>query len=444
MTRKTKRYSISAQFTLLLIVSGACCCLLFLGLHLGIEGLLKQYFRDTDLEERITEQRVADFQEYVTENQLSTDDTQAILQWTRGKPLILMEIYRSNVLVFSSYAPNDKALEENQEEVPRYDWMSYFVVDFADGQGDVILYCDDFFRYFTYATLGEVIFCTLLFLVCFLIGCQRIVRYIRQLGQEIQAMESGDLNSPITVSGRNDLTTLAESLDAMRVTLRTQQEQTALTYAANQTLISQMSHDLRTPLTTLLIYTEILRYHKYQGEEQFFSYLNKIDAKAQQIKQLSENILEYSLTSRGPSVKLDSPAPSSQVLPPYLEEAVFHLTRCGFTCEKNLALGQLPVAIYEPFFRRITDNLVSNISKYARPDCPVRISAFEEEGQAFVTWENQVDPGAQHTESTCIGLSSVKTMMEKMGGSCSVHQDALLFQVTLAFPSREPPIVPQT
>lgn len=48
-------------------------------------------------------------------------------------------------------------------------------------------------------------------------------------------------------AGDNDLTALAESLDAMRLAFRAQQEREASTYAANQALISQMSHDLRTP-----------------------------------------------------------------------------------------------------------------------------------------------------------------------------------------------------
>lgn len=434
MARKTKRHSVSSQFFLLLLVSGACCCLLFFGIRFGISSLLTEYLIDSDFEQRTTERRITDFQEYVTENQLTVNDTQAILDWTRGKPLILMEIYRSNVLVFTSYAPGNQALEENDAEVPYYDWVSYYVVKFADGDAEVLLYCDDVFRYFTYATIGDVVLCTLVFLLIFLAGSQRIVRYIRQLRGEIQAMEAGDLNSPITLRGNNDLTALAESLDAMRVTLRNQQEQTAWTYAANQTLISEMSHDLRTPLTTLLLYTEILRYHKYQGEEQFHSYLNKIDAKAQQIKQLSENILEYSLTSRDHSIELEVPTLAREVFTPYLEKAVFHLTRCGFSCETDFLLGESPVAVHSPFLRRIIDNVVSNITKYANPHQPVKIRAWEQDGQIRLAFENIVDHDARQTESTGIGLSSVKTMMEKMRGSSAVEQTDSLFRITLSFP----------
>ena len=174
--------------------------------------------------------------------------------------------------------------------------------------GDVVLYSNDLYRYSTYATIAEVILCAALFLTGFLIAFQRTVSYMRQISLEIQAMEGGDLNQPVTVRGDNDLTALAESLDAMRLAFRAQRERESSTYAANQALISQMSHDLRTPLTTLLIYTEILRYGKYQGEDQLRGYLDKIDEKAQQIKQLAENLLEYSLASQKRAVEMEPPA----------------------------------------------------------------------------------------------------------------------------------------
>ena len=306
LKREKTHKSILAQFFILLVGLGLLCGALFLVLHTTVGSALESYVYSSDFLSNVTEKRVNDLQEYVTENQVSATDSQALSQWMRGKPLTLMEIYRSNVLVYSSYASYSLAVEGGDftwtategEETPTYDWISYYTVDFADGEGEVVLYSNELYRYSTYATMVEIILCAALFLLGFLIAFQRTVSYMRQISLEIQAMEGGDLNRPITVRGDNDLTALAESLDAMRLAFRAQQEREASTYAANQALISQMSHDLRTPLTTLLIYTEILRYGKYQGEEQLRGYLDKIDGKAQQIKQLAENLLEYSLASQ--------------------------------------------------------------------------------------------------------------------------------------------------
>ena len=101
-----------------------------------------------------------------------------------------------------------------------------------------------------------------------------------------------------------------------------------------------MSHDLRTPLTTLLIYTEILRYGKYQGEEQLRGYLDKIDGKAQQIKQLAENLLEYSLASQKRAVEMEPPAPAGEVFGPLLQETATFLEQYGYTFQWELHFGQ--------------------------------------------------------------------------------------------------------
>ena len=149
-------------------------------------------------------------------------------------------------------------------------------------------------------------------------------------------MEGGDLDHPITVRGSDELTTLASSLDSMRLTLRQQHEDEAAAAAKVKSLITEMSHDLRTPLTTLLLYTEILRHHKYETEAQQDEYLAKIDGKARQIKQLSDNLFEYALVTRDTVVQLDAPARFSQIFEEPLAEMVEMLQQRGFACALEL------------------------------------------------------------------------------------------------------------
>ena len=439
--REKTHKSILAQFFILLVGLGLLCGALFLVLHTTVGSALESYVYSSDFLSNVTEKRVNDLQEYVTENQVSATDSQALSQWMRGKPLTLMEIYRSNVLVYSSYASYSLAVEGDDftwtategEETPTYDWISYYSVEFSDGWGDVVLYSNDLYRYSTYATIAEVILCAVLFLAGFLIAFQRTVSYMRQISLEIQAMEGGDLNQPVTVRGDNDLTALAESLDAMRLAFRAQRERESSTYAANQALISQMSHDLRTPLTTLLIYTEILRYGKYQGEDQLRGYLDKIDEKAQQIKQLAENLLEYSLASQKRAVEMEPPAPAAEIFRPLLQESATFLEQYGYAFHWDLDFGEGRVAVHTPYLRRILDNLSSNILKYASLQEPISIQAREQEGVLALSFCNGLKD-RDEPAGTCVGLSSVEAMMEKMGGSSHAEQTGAAFQITLLFP----------
>lgn len=439
--RKKTHQSILTQFFALLVGLGILCGGLFVVLNATVESVLENYLLSSDFLDTVIEERVNDLQDYVTENQVSATDSQALSQWMRGKPLTLMEIYRSNVLVYSSYASYSLAVEGDDftwtategEETPTYDWISYYSVEFSDGWGDVVLYSNDLYRYSTYATIAEVILCAVLFLAGFLIAFQRTVSYMRQISLEIQAMEGGDLNQPVTVRGDNDLTALAESLDAMRLAFRAQRERESSTYAANQALISQMSHDLRTPLTTLLIYTEILRYGKYQGEDQLRGYLDKIDEKAQQIKQLAENLLEYSLASQKRAVEMEPPAPATEIFRPLLQETATFLEQYGYAFHWDLDFGEGRVAVHTPYLRRILDNLSSNILKYASLQEPISIQAREQEGMLALSFCNGLKD-RDEPAGTCVGLSSVEAMMEKMGGSSHAEQTGAAFQITLLFP----------
>lgn len=439
--RKKTHQSILTQFFALLVGLGILCGGLFVVLNTTVESVLENYLLSSDVLDTVIEERVNDLQDYVTENQVSATDSQALSQWMRGKPLTLMEIYRSNVLVYSSYASYSLAVEGDDftwtategEETPTYDWISYYSVEFSDGWGDVVLYSNDLYRYSTYATIAEVILCAVLFLAGFLIAFQRTVSYMRQISLEIQAMEGGDLNQPVTVRGDNDLTALAESLDAMRLAFRAQRERESSTYAANQALISQMSHDLRTPLTTLLIYTEILRYGKYQGEDQLRGYLDKIDEKAQQIKQLAENLLEYSLASQKRAVEMEPPAPAAEIFRPLLQETATFLEQYGYAFHWDLDFGEGRVAVHTPYLRRILDNLSSNILKYASLQEPISIQAREQEGVLALSFCNGLKD-RDEPAGTCVGLSSVEAMMEKMGGSSHAEQTGAAFQITLLFP----------
>ena len=439
--RKKTHQSILTQFFALLVGLGILCGGLFVVLNATVESVLENYLLSSDVLDTVIEERVNDLQDYVTENQVSATDSQALSQWMRGKPLTLMEIYRSNVLVYSSYASYSLAVEGDDftwtategEETPTYDWISYYSVEFSDGWGDVVLYSNDLYRYSTYATIAEVILCAVLFLAGFLIAFQRTVSYMRQISLEIQAMEGGDLNQPVTVRGDNDLTALAESLDAMRLAFRAQRERESSTYAANQALISQMSHDLRTPLTTLLIYTEILRYGKYQGEAQLRGYLDKIDEKAQQIKQLAENLLEYSLASQKRAVEMEPPAPAAEIFRPLLQETATFLEQYGYAFHWDLDFGEGRVAVHTPYLRRILDNLSSNILKYASLQEPISIQAREQEGVLALSFCNGLKD-RDEPAGTCVGLSSVEAMMEKMGGSSHAEQTGAAFQITLLFP----------
>ncbi|NCE66087.1 sensor histidine kinase [Pseudoflavonifractor sp. 524-17] len=432
---KHRASSLTAHFGLLLLLSGAAAVLVFCCLRFGGGWLLEQYFNGSDFQQQYNERRIQNFQSYVEENGLATTDTAQITRWNKKHPLILMEVYRSNILRYTSAAP-EEALD-NETEVPYYTWVSYYEIPFADGAAEVVIYADDTYRFFTWLTVLSLGIALLVFLGVFLWGSRGLVRYICQLSVDIQAMEGGDLDVPITFRGNHELTRLAHSLDSMRRAFQEQKEQETNIFRANQAMITAMSHDLRTPLTTLQIYTDILRYKKYRPD-QLDGYLEKIDAKAAQIKQLSENIFEYSLVSRHQTIELEAPRPVRDVFHDQLSEMAVYLTQQNFSFELELDWPDLDISIYSQYIKRLMDNVLSNLVKYADAELPILIAVMEKDGGVAILFQNKISSTPLQQEGTHIGLANMKAMMEKMGGRCCAGQTGSLFQLELWFPSVPP------
>ena len=430
-----KNHGLAKQFTALILLSGLCSALLLVGMQYALNKALRAYFSREEVQQRIAIEQLADLQAYIDENQLASTDWKEIDEWSHRHRNTMLGFYREGEEPYFSMPRIYQGREDAQPggQFQPFEWLSFNSVRFSDGEAAVALYYNGVNAYYGIGCeilLGVVI---VLFPAFFLFGSRKIIRYIVQLSEEIQAMEGGDLDHPITIRGADELTTLARCLDSMRITLRTQQQEEAEASAKVKSLITEMSHDLRTPLTTLLLYTEILRSHKYDGKAQENDYLNKIDTKARQIKQLSDNLFEYALVTRDTVVTLDPPARFSAILEEPLTDLIDHLQQRGFLCRLELGSDDPLLTVRSQYVRRILDNITSNILKYADPQQEICIRFVREADKAGLTFRNGTLPVPPSAESTKVGLTSMETMMDKMHGVFRVEQGSGWFGVTLLF-----------
>ena len=430
-----KNHGLAKQFTALILLSGLCSALLLVGMQYALNKALRAYFSREEVQQRIATEQLADLQAYIDEHQLASTDWKEIDEWSHRHRNTMLGFYREGEEPYFSMPRIYQGREDAQPggQFQPFEWLSFNSVRFSDGEAAVALYYNGVNAYYGIGCeilLGVVI---VLFPVFFLFGSRKIIRYIVQLSEEIQAMEGGDLDHPITIRGADELTTLARCLDSMRITLRTQQQEEAEASAKVKSLITEMSHDLRTPLTTLLLYTEILRSHKYDGKAQENDYLNKIDTKARQIKQLSDNLFEYALVTRDTVVTLDPPARFSAILEEPLTDLIDHLQQRGFLCRLELGSDDPLLTVRSQYVRRILDNITSNILKYADPQQEICIRFVQEADKAGLTFRNRTLPVPPSAESTKVGLTSMETMMDKMHGVFRVEQGSGWFRVTLLF-----------
>lgn len=214
-------------------------------------------------------------------------------------------------------------------------------------------------------------------------------------------------------------------------------------------LITNVSHDIKTPLTSIINYVDLLQKPHTPEEEK--TYLEVLNRQSQRLKKLIEDLMEMSKASTGnltaDITKLDAVESVNQALGDFadkLEKA--QLTPVFRHPEESVAMmadGRLAW--------RVLSNLLSNTVKYALPGTRVYIDVMAVEGKVIISLKNisrdelNVDADelmerfvrgddSRNTEGSGLGLNIAKTLMDLQKGQLQLLVDGDLFKVTLIFP----------
>lgn len=438
---REKMHSLYFKLAGLLLAAVAVSGLFFVVINYAGEQMITKIFSDSSHIEKLSEAYIQDLQDYIDETKAASNDSEKLTEWVRKQKIVSIQVYKDEILTYDSNYP-DAAVEDAEAEGAYYEWEYYYTAEFADGTADVFLY--GFFSYplYSYAMTAEILLAVILLVAIVILGIRRPVKYIGRLKDECEILGNGNLDYQVTVQGRDELALLAQGLDNMRMALRESNEKEAEITAANRRMITEMSHDLRTPLTSLLIYTEILGKKAAKDPRQAMEYVRKIEKKARQIKRLSDNIFEYALITEETKAELGEPQTLRELFYDPLSEMTAYLGERGYTVELRPDTGsgseRRQIRVNEEYINRIMDNIVSNIEKYADKSMPVRIETIYTEEYGGLAFRNGISCSMEDrrkTEgSTNIGLHNVEKMMKKMNGYFRVKQTENIFEITLIFP----------
>lgn len=258
------------------------------------------------------------------------------------------------------------------------------------------------------------------------------IQSIRNLQEDVFTLAIGDWNHEITVSDKDEIGRLAQDLNQMRIAFLQTMDNEQQARVANKELISSLSHDLRTPLTTLKGYLEIMNL-KRDNIKFRDQYLQKCLDKVEEITYLSNKMFEYSLVFSTEYNSDLSSIPVQKVMDTlvdhiqYLREMDLHILyeplQTSLSMDANFAMMQ-----------RILNNIFSNIQKYCDPWKDIVIQTTIEEDQFKISFTNSINHHLDKVESNGIGLKSVKKMIEIHRGTFYQDETNDLFTIILTFP----------
>ena len=430
--KSEKVISLYLEWFLLLFFSGILSVLFFVVSSFVAEQQIERHYENRTIVQKHNEKYISKLQRYVSRQGISSEELQRLDEWISHNKLIYIQIRKDGKWVYFSDVSMDE-IQSEEYDVSLYPPDSCYDMELSDGTVQVFIMGMYSYNAYTIALVVDIITSCLLFLVFTMFGIRRKIRYINQLSRDIEILEGGNLEYEVYAQGNDEITNLARGLNSMRISFKNQIEEIECLTKTNQEMVTEISHDLRTPLTSVLLYAEILQNKKCEDEEQKQKYLDKIIKKIQFMKDLSDRLLKYSVCNVEEKHVQTEYIPSHKGMYDELSDMCHYLEEQGLKVKANMQWEKGQMLICEEYLIRILDNISSNILKYADTETLVLIWDEYYENEMCITFENACINHNVDTDSYSIGIRNVKMMMMEMDGRCEVTQTQEKFRVCLRF-----------
>ncbi len=274
------------------------------------------------------------------------------------------------------------------------------------------------------------------------------VSYLNRVIAKSDDMAKGNVGTETEVKGRSAIARLAANLNQLRGRVQTSQSEQVKSERLKTELITNVSHDLRTPLTSIITYTDLLKNPNITEEERA-SYIEILDKKSMRLKTLIEDLFEVSKMASG-NIELDKrKIDLTQLLQQAIAEHQEDIDKQGL--DFRVIFGTKPIMAYVDGQKwwRMLDNLIVNTLKYALPNTRVYINLDQDEHEAVFVIKNiakyelgndEVDElterfkradTSRHTDGSGLGLAIAQSIVDLHGGSLNIEVDGDLFKVTV-------------
>ena len=272
---------------------------------------------------------------------------------------------------------------------------------------------------------------------------------LRRLQKGGEALAAGDLTSKVDTSRMYfDLKRHGENLNAISRGMSIAVEQRLKSERLKTELITNVSHDIKTPLTSIVNYVDLLQ--REHTPEQEREYLAVLDRQAHKLKKLTVDLVEMSKASSGSIPVNLAPVNVVELVNQALAEYEEKLQRANLPVVLTAPQPEILVSADGRLFWRVMDNLLGNCVKYAQPGTRVYVDVVKYEKKVMISVKNisQAElnlpaeelmerfvrgDSARNTEGSGLGLNIAKTLMSLQKGKLNLVIDGDLFKAVLLF-----------
>ena len=281
------------------------------------------------------------------------------------------------------------------------------------------------------------------FLVKRLDGFERIVEALKRL-------RTGELTDKLTDMPTGVLSTMAEDINSLGDGMQNALQNAIRAERMKSELITNVSHDLKTPLTSILNYSDLLC-QEHLTPEEANDYAKIIHQKSMRLKNLTSDLFDISKVQSGAEQMQCERIDACTLVRQALGEQDKAIAESRLTLKVNIPDHEVPIWADGKKMSRVMENLIGNCIKYAMSGTRVFVTVSEQEREAVIELKNianyEMDfdaseiterfvrgDAARTTEGSGLGLAIAKSYVEACGGALAVEVDGDLFKVRITFP----------
>ncbi|WP_304429004.1 HAMP domain-containing sensor histidine kinase [uncultured Acetatifactor sp.] len=271
------------------------------------------------------------------------------------------------------------------------------------------------------------------FIVSFSVRINRRVRYVEYLSREIQKIREEGFGRTMELQGDDEITRLCAVINEMSVQLREKEEREKRQQRSKDELITNVSHDLRSPLTSIIGYVELLKETGPEDRQRFAEYIEVVERRLTGLNGLINELFEYTKLNSADQLPDMEKRDVLELLRHILYEYKILMEAEGLTLSWQLEAESHMAHINIQQMVRVFQNLLDNARRYAHRSAPVTVTA-QDTGRLHICITNRVadphgiepdriferfycgDRARSAPQSSGLGLAIVKRIVELHGG----------------------------
>ena len=444
---RSMRYGLMAA-----IVTGAVIATaVYLLLRLVFNYVIGTYYVNDERRREREDALAADLQAYIDLNGISSQDTRELSKWARKNRYVHLLIYKEDELFYSSgelgitvdtnfpllsgggISVDYPALDELMQYAKENDLYPVMLAD-----GSLFASVSDFTEYLYYdlANMVSLGAAMLALAASMIIYFQRVIMRITRLAKDVAVVFGGDMQHNIYYDGDDELTGLSYNVEKMRSSMLKNIQLEREARDTNAELITSMSHDIRTPLTVLLGYLEMMK--QCPKDAELDEYIKASHKTALRLKKLSDDMFKYALVfGEGDAAVELSEYDAAVLIEQLLAEHILLLAESGYEVTPEFEGVENASGVYiltdPPNLMRIIDNIFSNLSKYADKSETVRFKVIYRDGTLALGFKNKIRTDIDGVESNGIGLKTCRKLAEALHHGFSCSEVDGMFEVNIVF-----------